>query len=306
MGKLSASVVLATYNGEKYLIELLDSLRLQSRQADEVIIVDDASTDQTVSIITDYILKYNLDTWKLKSNSSNLGWEENFKVALSLAKGDIIYPCDQDDIWHEDKIFEMNSEFEKNSAIELLVSDFHAFCEDGGHLETNYPLKTVDDQKTSRLIFDEHFYTILRPGCVMALKKNIIEDFLKLWNKGDPHDAILWQIASLNKSLYYKKGCYIEFRRHAENASSNITHDFLRKINEIKMIYRINMWYLSKDIQNEIVKGIAANCNIWCEYRYKLIAEKKLRYWIRLFKYRKYYLSVRKYFGDLYYYFCKE
>ena len=57
---MNISVALTTYNGEKYIIELLDSIKNQSVLPDEVIIVDDVSTDNTVKIITQYINKYKL------------------------------------------------------------------------------------------------------------------------------------------------------------------------------------------------------------------------------------------------------
>ena len=68
------SIAMTTYNGADYLLEQLESLRTQSLMADEVIIVDDCSTDNTVDLLNMYIQKYHLDNWVLIKNSSNIGW----------------------------------------------------------------------------------------------------------------------------------------------------------------------------------------------------------------------------------------
>ena len=101
---MKSSVVMTTYNGSRFMKEMLDSLRNQTRKIDEVIICDDRSKDDTVEIISNYINKYNLVNWNLIVNEKNLGWEKNFLNALGKATNEVIYPCDQDDIWHLDKV----------------------------------------------------------------------------------------------------------------------------------------------------------------------------------------------------------
>ena len=65
---MKISVVLSTYNGEKYLLPQLDSLKNQTYPADEVLIFDDGSTDQTVNLIDQYISKNQLKNWKFSKN----------------------------------------------------------------------------------------------------------------------------------------------------------------------------------------------------------------------------------------------
>ena len=102
---------MTTYNGERFLPEMLESLRNQTRKIDELLIFDDGSTDSTVCLIENYIDKYGLENWKIRQNEINLGWEKNFVQGLNQAKGDVIFPCDQDDIWHTDKIEKMTKAF---------------------------------------------------------------------------------------------------------------------------------------------------------------------------------------------------
>ena len=101
---LNISVAVTTYNGSKYIREQLSSIMHQIRCADEVIIVDDASTDDTPAIIKSFIEENGLENWRLIENKENLGFIKNYRKALSESTGDVICLCDQDDIWFEDKL----------------------------------------------------------------------------------------------------------------------------------------------------------------------------------------------------------
>ena len=96
------SVVMATYNGEKYIREQIDSILNQSYPVYELIIQDDCSTDGTLSIIQDYEKKY--PNVKVFENEKNLGFNKNFETACMRATGGYIAISDQDDIWYKDKI----------------------------------------------------------------------------------------------------------------------------------------------------------------------------------------------------------
>ena len=129
--KVKVSVVMTTYNGEKYLCQMLDSLRMQERKIDELLFFDDKSTDGTVCLIEDYIKRYDIKEWRVVVNKKNLGWEKNFTQGINAATGDIIFPCDQDDIWHLDKVKKMTQAFEDNDDILLLTSGYHDFSVNG-------------------------------------------------------------------------------------------------------------------------------------------------------------------------------
>jgi len=71
---MKISVVMATYNGEEFIKEQLDSIRLQTRAVDEVIMCDDGSSDNTVAVAKQYITEYSLsDSWKVVVKEKNLG-----------------------------------------------------------------------------------------------------------------------------------------------------------------------------------------------------------------------------------------
>lgn len=96
------SIALATYNGEKYLPQLLDSLFSQTYPDIEIIAVDDISSDNTAAILQQYAAQH--VNMKVYVNEVNLGYVKNFEKVISLCSGDYISPCDQDDCWLPEKV----------------------------------------------------------------------------------------------------------------------------------------------------------------------------------------------------------
>ena len=96
------SVALATYNGERYLREQLDSVLAQAGVAIEIVAVDDGSKDGTLAILDEYARRD--ARVKVYANPRNLGVGPAFEHAMSLASGELIAPCDQDDTWNPDKL----------------------------------------------------------------------------------------------------------------------------------------------------------------------------------------------------------
>jgi glycosyltransferase involved in cell wall biosynthesis len=99
------SIALCTYNGAEFLVQQLESILSQSYNNIEIIIVDDCSTDDTLSIITKYECKD--PRIKIYKNAKNIGFNKNFGKAISLTNGDFIALSDQDDIWDINKITEL-------------------------------------------------------------------------------------------------------------------------------------------------------------------------------------------------------
>ena len=96
------SIAMATYNGEKFLSEQIDSILNQTYQDFEIIICDDCSKDRSPDILKEYQSKDS--RIKVFFNENNLGFKKNFEKALSFCQGDYIAFCDQDDVWKKDKL----------------------------------------------------------------------------------------------------------------------------------------------------------------------------------------------------------
>ena len=95
----SVSVCLATFNGERFIAEQLESI-LISQIVDEVLIIDDSSSDATLSIVA----RYTDARIRVIRHCENKGVISTFNELLQEASGDIIFLSDQDDIWINDKV----------------------------------------------------------------------------------------------------------------------------------------------------------------------------------------------------------
>lgn len=238
------SIAMTTYNGADYLLEQLESLRTQSLMADEVIIVDDCSTDNTVDLIDMYIQKYHLDHWVLIKNSSNIGWRKNFRKALQETTGDVVFLCDQDDIWNKDKISLMVKEFHKSPSIELLASNYEIL--DFGR---NDKIKIRDVELDNGAIvpfsLKNKSISVMRPGCTFAVKRELIVLLEKYDIDRFGHDNILWNLAMIRGTLYLYLKRLIHFRRHETSASApNQSLNRERRVVEVDTSHQIAVFLL--------------------------------------------------------------
>lgn len=213
------SLVLTTYNGEKYIKEQLDSIKDQTRVPDEVLIFDDRSKDSTVEMVENYIKENKLDTWHFFQNKENKGYSLNFTDAMNQCKGDIIFLADQDDIWFTDKIENMANIMENHSEIDLLTSDIEPFYIGEAPQKVNFE-KIISKKTLIKIKKKDKWIKPIRPGCSMCFRRSMLEEYNKIWFKEYPHDCLLWGLAVLNGKAFYYNKVTIKFRRHDTNASS--------------------------------------------------------------------------------------
>lgn len=135
---------MCTYNGAEFLPAQLESIAAQSRQADEIVICDDASTDETVSVINQFTRTLPII---LHLNEKNLGSVSNFAQTIDLCTGDIIALSDQDDIWREDKLQKIETAFQRNPRAGLVFSDAEIVDE---------KLNTLNRRMWDEVGFDTH------------------------------------------------------------------------------------------------------------------------------------------------------
>jgi glycosyltransferase involved in cell wall biosynthesis len=112
------TVAMCTYNGAEFLPAQLESIAAQSRPPDEIVVCDDGSRDETVSVIKGSRLPITLNI-----NETNLGSVKNFEQAITLCTGDVIALSDQDDVWGADKLQRIETAFERNPSAGLVFSD---------------------------------------------------------------------------------------------------------------------------------------------------------------------------------------
>ena len=97
------SVALCTYNGERFIAQQIESILAQSMPVDEIVLGDDASSDTTVQKVEERVAGTNIDL-VVRRHNPGLGVRGNFADAISATTGDVIILCDQDDVWHQDKV----------------------------------------------------------------------------------------------------------------------------------------------------------------------------------------------------------
>lgn len=209
-------MIVSTYNGEKYIKEQLQSILNQTCQPNEVIIRDDGSTDATVAICNAFIEANSLRGWKVVCNTKNMGWAENFLEGFRKAQGDIIFPCDQDDIWLENKIERMSKKIEEIPEIGLLMGGCVRQFEDGNSSRRE---EKHFSEKLTKLPFNEKMIFVDYPGCVYCFTKSFFREVDQYSFKDYPHDALLLRMGRLMGKAYYYDFPAIYWRRHMSNAT---------------------------------------------------------------------------------------
>lgn len=216
---MKTSVVVCTFNGERFIVEQLKSIHLQTVQADEVIIQDDCSSDRTRELIECFISENNLQTtWTLNCNEKNLGWKKNFMSAISKAEGDLIFLSDQDDIWYPDKIEKMSRICADNPCIELLFSELEAF-DDGTGEKVKIYQPIYGTSGTTKVPLEKYFAECGRQGCTYAISRILIKYIDALWQEDWPHDGFLWCICLSRGTLYSYNEPLVHYRRHSMASS---------------------------------------------------------------------------------------
>lgn len=229
---LTTAVVMATYNGERYIREQLISILQQTVQPDNVIIVDDCSTDSTVNIIKEFIALHGLmNTWNISKNSVNIGWRRNFLNLLNKADADLIFTADQDDLWLPNKIEIMLNEFQNNNKISVLVSDYQEKIESSGKSAKLKRIVTAGEKKCGQVLFTTQNLLLLRPGCVFAIKKTFVSQINKYYSilSNPAHDVAMWGAALSYSQLYYLAEPTIIFRRHSDSSFQKEVSQSLKK-----------------------------------------------------------------------------
>lgn len=303
---MKISIAMTTYNGERHIMQQIDSVRKQSLPPDEVIICDDASRDNTVQILKKYIDRYNLKEWHIIENRDSLGWKENFRKAISLTTGDIIFFSDQDDIWFLDKIKCMSEIMMKKNA-GCLYGRGIIIDEKGKEIiKRNVSLRYSGE--TRRVPLTDSFYAVGGLGCCMCISRKVAEKYLTLNCTFDDHDSQCPRIAVLYENLWMYDKPVIKYRIHNNN-TSNISQDktfgssSLEK--RIENLEEIMLWLerASKDeefISNEKIKSHIKNALKVENQRYRYLKINHTLF-ITLLKYIKSYPNLTMLLGDFSY-----
>ncbi len=217
-------ILMATYNGEKYIEAQLLSLQSQTYKEWNLLIHDDGSTDNTVEIIQKYTKLDHRITFICDENH-HLGASMNFMNLLKYSTSDFIMFCDQDDIWLEDKIEKMLFEIKnKNNSIPQLVYS-KAYLLYNSHV-INDTVLFAEVSSLSNLLFLNG--GIL--GCTIICNKKLLSYCLDYSGYVSMHDVLLCLVASTLGEISYISDRLILYRQHENNVTGNVSSSFFRKI----------------------------------------------------------------------------
>lgn len=222
----STSVALCTFNGEKFIKTQLESIVNQSRKVNQIVICDDGSSDSTISIIERFIDEHTSCEISLYKNAKPLGVCGNFQKAISLCDGDIIFLSDQDDVWYNEKVSIILSEFDSHPDISVYFTNAHLIDHNGVIINPSKCLFDIVGLDTEVLnLFDagcafEIFLHCNRAtGATMAFRKQFIPCFkidvhAKPLGDAPLHDSSIAMAAITQNSLGYIKECLMSYRFH--------------------------------------------------------------------------------------------
>jgi glycosyltransferase involved in cell wall biosynthesis len=208
---MKISVCMATYNGSRYIERQLASILGQLSETDEVILVDDHSSDATLGVVGEI----DDDRIKIYRNDANEGMLRTFEKAIRLASGAIIFLSDQADLWYPEKVKKFLDVFDMHPDVTLVLSD----------------AKVIDD--ADRVVADSFFegrggfspcllHNIFKNkflGCTMAFRRLMVEKILPFPADIPMHDMWIGCINSIYGKPYFLDMPMMEYRRHQNNAS---------------------------------------------------------------------------------------
>lgn len=214
------SVAMATYNGSKYLREQLDSIYLQSLLPNEVCVVDDCSTDETVVILQEYKEKYGL---KYIINESHLGVNQNFEKALRMTSGNYIMFCDQDDYWLPDKnssMMKIMQKIEKQDKA-CLVTCRNTYCDSKLIPYTKSPSIEIHLDKDT-MDYRDTIVKHLSQGAAMLMNRKTLEYILPFPSNNICYDYYIGYIVAMIGIKYDMKESFIKYRIHENNVTNSV------------------------------------------------------------------------------------
>lgn len=288
-------ILLATYNGQQYLREQLDSILSQSYSNFRLLISDDLSTDNTREILAEYVEK---DKRIIVFNQErNLGVVKNFEFLLKKVESRYYMFSDQDDIWKENKIEKSLKTLEETNS-ELVYTDLEVVDENlNVTYESYWKLKGIYNKIKKYNNFESLYLNNFVTGCTMLSKKELIKEVLPLPNtsKFVLHDYWIPLILSQKCKITYIEEPLIKYRQHKNNkVGSKKKTDELKSFEEIRNLFiSVKIEHFTVFIENEdkFVDEKIKKLNKEALEYYKMLEKKKninFRKWNLFFKLYKY------------------
>lgn len=262
---MKKTVILATYNGSKHIVQQLESILNQLDPVDEVIIVDDQSNDDTLSKIKLYLenkVQKEIQI-KIKENPENIGPTKSFLKAISECTSDLIFLSDQDDVWMENKtklLLEKAKEL-NNKVPGFCFSDLNLITFQGENLHKSFWQEWNFDPSLMR--FRKFIIGNSIPGCSMLINQAMAKE-LK-FHQNTPikyHDHLIAIIGILFKNYSYTTHSTMKYRIHNNSVTAKLKKNRIRIYkNLIQAIFQNDKEYLKESftVSEYILKHFKGN-----------------------------------------------
>lgn len=214
-------IVLATYNGGRYLSQQLDSLLAQKSITPQVLVSDDGSTDQTLDILAKYQKQFAGRIEFLRSGETGKGACANFDFLLGCASADYVFLSDQDDVWDQDKVTvcmaEMKAlEAEFGCATPLLVHSDLRVVDQRLNLISPSFFRLQNLSKRSPALKDLLCQNVVT-GCTVVANRALLEKALPIPRAAGMHDWWLGLVAAAFGKIGFVDRATISYRQHDAN-----------------------------------------------------------------------------------------
>jgi glycosyltransferase involved in cell wall biosynthesis len=218
---VGVSVVVCTYNGEKYVRDQLQSILDQTRPPDEIIISDDGSTDSTLEIVEEFASSIGgpqPPVWRVETRAKPLGVSGNFASALKKARGEFIALADQDDVWEPDRLEKGLAHF--HDGVLLAHSDATLIDASGRPTGTLMSALRLTSSERRNLLRGRALDALLRrnvvTGATTIIRSSLLEHALPI-PEGWVHDEWLALVAAAQRGVVFQEDPLIRYRQHGNN-----------------------------------------------------------------------------------------
>ncbi len=234
---ISVSVALCTRNGAAFVEQQLLSILMQDRPPEEIVISDDASTDDTLRIVGRVAQLHAATSFTVLTNPVALGVTANFESAIRACAGDLIVLSDQDDVWHGDRLSRIVPEFEKRPDLALTFTDARLVDANSDSLGLSlFDALEISEEELTEIHAGRAFRLLIKrnlaTGATVAFRRAILEATLPI---PEPwlHDEWLAIMASSIGCVDVVEEKLIDYRQHESNEIGVRRATLLRKIRKI-------------------------------------------------------------------------
>lgn len=230
----TVDIAMATYNGENFISEQIDSIINQSYQDWKLYISDDGSSDNTVEIIKTFVSKDK--RIELVNTERQGGVISNFNKSLKYTTADFIMLSDQDDIWPSDRLKLLLNTIQQENNIDepkLVFSDLTLVNEVGGEIAKSFykanNLDPLNNLQGYNLLWNSTVY-----GCTTIMNRALLNLVLPVPNDAHMHDQWLAMKAHQYNGLIFLDTPTVMYRQHSSNVVGGINKGMLNKIKDSK------------------------------------------------------------------------